>query len=316
VMTAEKLYELIGDPRRLEESDLSALKETLKEYPFFQTARLLYVKGLSGIKSYRFGPELKTASLYAADRTVLYELINSRPLVSPDRKPGQSSSAPAGEVPVPSDNYREEQKDSSDPEVPVTETPREILARRLAELSEKTGSSQETTETAKPLPGASSTDPWEGPARDILKGNKDSGMDPNPPEAETFQEEQAAGLRSFTEWLRLKSGEPKEPSASPPSMQKPSDKTSTEEIINRFISAEPRIQPKKAEFYSPVNMARKSVSENNDIISETLASIYLKQGNLLKALQMYEKLSLKYPEKSSSFAVQIENIKKLLNSNS
>lgn len=54
----------------------------------------------------------------------------------------------------------------------------------------------------------------------------------------------------------------------------------------------------------------KSVSENDDILTETLAAIYLKQGKTDKAVNIFKKLSLKYPEKSTYFAARIAEIQK------
>jgi hypothetical protein len=84
-------------------------------------------------------------------------------------------------------------------------------------------------------------------------------------------------------------------------------------LIDRFIQTEPKIIPSKTEFYSPVNQAKKSVTENEDIVSETLAKIYYKQGNLLKARSSYQKLSLLYPEKMAYFAALISEIDKAIN---
>src|SRR6185369_2841969 len=88
---------------------------------------------------------------------------------------------------------------------------------------------------------------------------------------------------------------------------------SKDELISQFIATEPRIIPSKAEFYSPVNQAKKSIAEHEDVVSETLARIYFNQGNLLKARSGYKKLSLLHPEKSSYFAALIQEIDNLLN---
>lgn len=127
---------------------------------------------------------------------------------------------------------------------------------------------------------------------------------------------------SFTEWLKLaqfnKQNQPhnssllaKTENINPKvSLQK---KVAQLNLIERFIETEPKIaKPKKTEFFNPINKARESAEEDLSLTTETLAKIYLQQGNSSKALKAYEHLSLKFPEKSAYFASQIEKIKEQL----
>ncbi|GAB4252877.1 MAG: hypothetical protein Kow0027_17860 [Saprospiraceae bacterium] len=56
-------------------------------------------------------------------------------------------------------------------------------------------------------------------------------------------------------------------------------------------------------------LAARSVVENLDIATETLAAVLESQGHYQKAIAMYERLMLKYPEKSTFFAAKIEELK-------
>jgi hypothetical protein len=105
--------------------------------------------------------------------------------------------------------------------------------------------------------------------------------------------------KSFTDWLKM--GE---------ILDGPKEEHEEEEKKPTFYHFE---KPKK-EFYSPAKKAKESVSENAMPVSETLAQIFALQGNINKAIQVYEQLSLSFPEKKSFFASQIRNLKRKLNS--
>lgn len=83
-------------------------------------------------------------------------------------------------------------------------------------------------------------------------------------------------------------------------------------VIERFIQEEPKISPPKPEKLNLENKARKSASDDGYVVTETLAKIYEEQGLYPKALEVYEKLSLKFPEKSGYFADRIAELKNKL----
>lgn len=100
---------------------------------------------------------------------------------------------------------------------------------------------------------------------------------------------------------------PKIADLAPPKIAR--DPEIVESILDKFIRENPSIARPKSEFYSPVNMAKQSAEESEEIVSETLAKIYTKQGLYKKAITMYEKLGLHYPDKFTYFAALIEQIK-------
>ena len=83
-------------------------------------------------------------------------------------------------------------------------------------------------------------------------------------------------------------------------------------LIDQFLVSEAKIVPIK-NYHSDSTLSTESLIEDEELFSEKLAKIYIKQGHFEKALTTYEKLYLKYPEKSAYFATQIEYVKRLIN---
>jgi hypothetical protein len=77
------------------------------------------------------------------------------------------------------------------------------------------------------------------------------------------------------------------------------------DLVNKFLNEKPSFSMRS----EVLDDSEESVYDP-EIISEPLAEIFLKQGKADIAINTYEKLSLKYPEKSSYFAARIEKIKK------
>ena len=110
-------------------------------------------------------------------------------------------------------------------------------------------------------------------------------------------EEEIIEENSFVEWLKL-------------SNLKPIDRSNEIEKIDKFISVKPKISIESNNENSINNKSSDTVIQD-DYMTETLAKLYLNQKNYEKAIQSYKILILKFPEKSSYFANQIKNIKKL-----
>ena len=85
------------------------------------------------------------------------------------------------------------------------------------------------------------------------------------------------------------------------------------DLIDKFIKNSPKINIDK-EYKSDIEVITESKIKD-DLITETLAKIYIDQKKYNKAIKAYNILSLKYPKKSSFFADQIERIKNLKKNN-
>ena len=85
-------------------------------------------------------------------------------------------------------------------------------------------------------------------------------------------------------------------------------------LIDKFLESNPKIEASK-DYVSSVNLADEVKSDPKQLMTETLAQVYINQRKFKQAIQAYEILILKNPKKSAYFAAQIENIKKLQQNN-
>ncbi|SDR67643.1 hypothetical protein SAMN05216503_0309 [Polaribacter sp. KT25b] len=69
--------EFIDNKRSIEQLDIAELKSVINEFPYFQSARALYLKRLKNQNSFKYNNELKITAAYTTDRTVLFDFITS-----------------------------------------------------------------------------------------------------------------------------------------------------------------------------------------------------------------------------------------------
>ncbi|MFD1315538.1 hypothetical protein [Namhaeicola litoreus] len=117
---------------------------------------------------------------------------------------------------------------------------------------------------------------------------------------------------SFYEWMQLSNLKPierEDKTMKDSSNLKSASKNENFALIEKFISKNPKIGQIE-ELESPI-IHDTSTVENEQLMTETLAHVYLEQKKYKKAITAFQILSLKYPEKSSFFAHQIDKIKDL-----
>lgn len=293
---------LLEDPGKLDSPvQTRQLEEVLEAYPWFQAARALHLKGLKNLNSYKYNQALKVAAACTADREVLFDFITSEVFDQ-----NQVADALSGKASL---------------------LDREIESEEVEPNTERDTGLVEKEEDS-PLPR--STAEAERILDPRLFRSKDPEVDRNLAERQQAREDLGLGRplafqkterHSFSEWLQLtgvKHPQPESP-ASPPAPEPPTgdegERLRKFELIDRFIEQNPKIVPRRDAKPVEVDLSNSLKIDQKELMTETLARVYLEQGKYKKAMQAYRVLSLKYPEKSGFFADQIKAVEKLREDN-
>ncbi|WP_127018572.1 hypothetical protein [Flagellimonas beolgyonensis] len=271
------------------------LEDIIEEYPYFQAARALHLKGLKNLDSYKYNNALKVTAAHTTDRDVLFDYITSQEFVQnniADAIAGRGSKLEeqnaVSEAVEPNPNAESMLAVSDEPALPQNlKDAEQILNPELFESK----SSEE-----KPEPHIQKEQPSE-PETDLKLGK---------PIPFTKKEK-----HSFTEWLQLTSttDEP-EAEESEENVMEELERKKKFELLDRFIENNPKIVPKETPNLK-LDIKDSTKFDKNELMTETLAKVYLEQKKYKKAIQAFKILSLKYPEKSGFFADQIQAVKKL-----
>jgi hypothetical protein len=133
----------------------------------------------------------------------------------------------------------------------------------------------------------------------------------NPEALPTSSENKSAENYTFSAWFDHLGDLPKSEAKNVKNDEPP--QSPGFDLIDKFLKDDPKIKPKPILNAEQEDISTSSIEEHEDFITETLAKIYIKLGSFEKAIAAYEKLSLKFPEKSSYFASQIEEINIIIN---
>lgn len=353
-MTTKEYTYLLNRPYSLGERQTAELESILAEFPYLQSARAVYLKGLYNKDSFRYNSELKKTAAYTTDRTILFEFITTEDFRSVDQKQLDASEKAVAEITVQEEAVSAPVQQEITPVAPhvaptesvdklelsikkiIEEATPDTTATTLAPTIDE----KPTTETATPV--APVDEPATVTQPEISSEETASETSPET-ESEVLAEPIGSPLKfdysethSFAEWLQLSRLKPidrnTEPeleteavSETPVSIQESEPMTEEKEapvtaldqkldMIDRFIEASPKIKPVRSDNSAWENLGKKTI-ETPGIMTETLARVYLEQKKYAKAIQAYEILILKYPEKSVFFADRILDIKDLQQNN-
>jgi tetratricopeptide (TPR) repeat protein len=274
---------LINKPDAINEKQTDALGRVLDEFPYFQSARALRLKGLFNQNSFRYNYALKVTASHTTDRTVLFDFITS-------------------------DTFVAIQKGLYDKKIlellDISVNHFEVLAPEIR-LEPKINTLEQSILTTIKGAAAIEEDSTTKLAEENLAIGKPLGFSKNE-------------KHSFQEWLQLSRAQPivreKENQTNTETAALADDKKKKEALIDKFIEASPKISPIKSNSDSFVQIDINK-TDNSYLMTETLARVYLEQKKYQRAIQAYEILILKYPEKSSFFADRIADIKILQQNN-
>ncbi len=276
-MTSTNIQQWIDHPEALDRDTLYELRTLLARYPYFQSARLLYLKNLYLLHDAGFGAELRKAVLYIADGSLLFYMIEgARAALRPEAvKP--SAAVPQEEAggdrtlmlinaflaTVPEEYTRPVGLDYS----------MDYMAALMQEDAEQSTLQPLSQAPAKPLRGQALID--------------------------SFIKEEQAGTTA----------KPASAAAAP------SVEASTAPVLGEPTAPGTASASAPATAATAAPKAVETAGDDGideSCFTETLAKIYIKQHRYEKALEIIKRLSLNYPNKNAYFADQIRFLEKVI----
>ncbi|MFO7851184.1 MAG: hypothetical protein ACQERS_03250 [Bacteroidota bacterium] len=289
-MNKTEFIDIIKEHKVLSDTEFNDISRISMNYPYFQSAYVLMLNSLYRQDDIEFTDKLKEAAIYIADREALFNLLYSEEWKSDPEKGRETvGKYEATEQETAEEDEKAKTDKPADKYEPASGRSREELIREIhARLNEISGEGMLQLDD-------SADDEYEKVPEDKKIDETDYKLSGDDDLLDLDYDDSDSPFKENTEG------------------KKKPDSLHDDELVDRFIEANPRIEPRKeGDDSEQEDISAGSTSESPHLVSETLANIYFSQGYYSKAINIYERLSLKYPEKSSYFATQIEKIKDIL----
>jgi hypothetical protein len=333
---AARVQELLANPDRVAASDLVWLEELVGAYPAAVPLWWLYVRAVQRAESPKFAQVLQRCAAISPDRSALMSWVEE-PLIPQAKvakpvpkvaKPEPMVAKPERMVAKPEPKAEVPQSAPVQPkEIDLDSLPEKVRAQILRSraimakikgeepapsaapaatpaLAPAVKSAQEPLAPALVQPDAPESPVVAEPLARVdaapkpkLAAKAKQEAAPKPSIAAEAAAPAAEGLSPFAQFVTRLSNAAAGPKA--------------EDLIDEFLSTNPRISPLDKRDKDAVAPLVQSESSElvTGLVTETLARLYAEQGHAAKAIQAYEILKLRVPEKSLIFAARIEALR-------
>ena len=301
-MNVAQLISLNQSPSKLEGISIEELEEIVATYPFFALGRMLLTKKMQQTQHLQLKKEIKKTAVTIPFRKKLYQFLYQKELQQTIIETEKHHQEKNADVIPPA----EEEASSFSTPVDIEPTEKKTFTKPIDLKSLGQKESKEIDFLEQQIIGHTIEHVLSQEIKeqnDVIEPSSDKSKSPSSDLKES---------QKFSDWLNILDHDRFKDSRNEDLLSDDIDNISEKSIIDSFLQKDINIiSPTTHESdFSPSNLARLSVVDDEDFVTETLANIYVKQGNLDKALKAYKNLLLKYPEKKTYFAAQIEKIEK------
>ena len=275
-MNTIQFNHIINKPLNISDKQTLELEKMIERFPYFQSARALRLKGLYNQNSYSYNSELRKTASHTTDRSVLFDFITSENFIAIQKGFYDDKIETVNNIKVHDfDIIKFESMPIANKNTLENSILKSISNAEIEKVEEK-------LEIGKPL--------------DFSINEK----------------------HSFQEWLQISRIKPiiriNDDLIKSKFGSNNDEKQKKADLIDKFIEDNPKIPKIDKNAEEPIVYEQK-IEASSYLMTETLAKVYLEQKKYDKAIQAYEILILKYPEKNTTFAIRIQDIKFLQNNN-